>query len=423
MKKRVYIQLLLFSCLFLLLGITGTTHAGNAEVLPEGVSRVVVDGKFYFPITKRYNPDGKAEDIATDFNTELNAGVFSGLATVEAAFGMPAGSGTLGTSDISFEYEVRLIDFSYQYGFTDKLTVGIVIPYWSAENNVNTIVDATNATIGKSAIGVGLGAPLVSIAANPFADVKRLTTDDVQDILGDGLDVNGDGTIDIPGFGYKRIATWSGSGLGDIEIGGRYQYRDSDSWRLAFTGGLRLPTGETDDPDNLVDNPAGDGAYALIFRFNNDYTAIENLLLNATIGYDMVLPDKRTMRVPDDVNFPLTTNKEKVDRDIGDLLTIEGSASYKLSDAFSISALYRYMTKQKDSFSGNQGFAYGSLGDETDATQHIAIIGATYSTFHLYKAKTFPIPLMVALAYRDRFAGTNNVFKSQYIGLTITSFF
>lgn len=423
MRKRVRIQLLLFSCLFLLLGITDTTHADNAEVLPEGVSRVVVSGKFYFPIKKRYGPDGKAEDIATDFNTELDAEVFSDISDVEAAFGMGAGTGTLGASEISFKYDVQYTNLSYQYGYSDKLTVGIIIPYWSVKSNVSAYVNPASATIGKSAIGVGFAAPLVSIAVDPFGDVEPLTTDDVQNILGAGLDVDGNGTVDIPGFGYKRIETWSGSGLGDIEIGGRYQYRDSDSWRLAFTGGLRLPTGETDDPDSLVDNPQGEGAYALLFMFNNDYTAIENWLLNVTIGYELVLPDKKTMRVPEDVNLPLTTNKEKVDRDIGDNLTLDGSASYKLSDAFSTSVHYQYMTKQKDSFSGSQGFAYGSLGEETDTTQQIVVIGATYSTLHLYKAKTFPIPLTATLAYRDRFAGTNNVLKSQYIGLSLMAFF
>ena len=139
------------------------------------------------------------------------------------------------------------------------------------------------------------------------------TTNDIQNIL-------------IQHYGFKRIESWSGNGLSDIELGARYQYLKNDKWRLAFTGGVSLPTGETDDPDDLMDYPLGTGAWALLFRSNNDYTGIKNLILNATLKYDLYLPDKEVMRVPDDVNQPITPNKEEVDRDLGDFIEINTSA-------------------------------------------------------------------------------------------------
>src|SRR5437870_6315616 len=90
---------------FFLLGIGSLAYADNAEVLPKGVFRVHADTRFYLPITERFNPDGKAEDLAVDFNTSLNSNVFSGLKQVESALRLPAGSASIGNSVVSFKYD------------------------------------------------------------------------------------------------------------------------------------------------------------------------------------------------------------------------------------------------------------------------------------------------------------------------------
>jgi hypothetical protein len=146
-------------------------------------------------------------------------------------------------------------------------------------------------------------------------------------------------------------------------------------------------------------------------------------VLNGTFRYDLVLPDSQTKRVLDDVNQPLTTNRENVDRDLGDIFEFEVSGRYTLLKGFSLSALYEFGFKLKDRISGTQGFAYESLEDETDWTSHIFIVGASYSTIPLYREKKFPVPLEVSLSYRDRFAGTNNVLDTQFISLQVRGFF
>lgn len=429
MRKRVHIQFLLFSCLFLVLGMTGTAYADSASVLPEGISAVGIDGQFYMPVKERYNQDGKAEKIANDYNTDLNKDIFADLAAVEAGFGGMFVPGSLGASVVSFKYNIQTYNFTYLRGITDKLTVGIRIPYWSVKNNVSTSLDTTNATVGKSATGAFLGvAPFVPLAgtapgADPWGDAELLTTEDILDLLSEGLDIDGDGIPDILGFGFKKFGTWSGSGMGDIAVSAKYQYFNSDSWKLAFNGGISFPTGEVDDPDSLVDLPPGSGTYTLLFKFNNDYTAIENWVFNATFRYDLALPDKETMRVPSDPSLPITTVKENVKRDLGDLLVFDGSATYKIRKNMGVSGRYKYVTKRKDKVSGDLGIDYGGLEAETDITEQVYIIGLTYDTITLYKAKEFPVPLMASLSYRDRFAGSNNVLKSQYIGLSLMAFF
>jgi len=206
-------------------------------------------------------------------------------------------------------------------------------------------------------------------------------------------------------------------------LGFRYQYLKTENWRLAFMGGVRFPTGEKDDPDDLTSYPIGSGAYAFLFRSNNDYTGMKNMVLNATMRYDLIMPDNETLRIPDSVDLPITGNKEKVDRDIGDVFEIEVSGMYELSRGFNVTLDYKFGASLKDEVSGSEGFAYESLEDETDYTEHVFIGTLSYTTLPLYLAKKFPVPLTGSISYRNRFAGSNNIFKSQYIGAGLQVYF
>ena len=78
------------------------TVADDAIVLPQGRWRVSAEARFSLPITKRFTSDGGTEDLAADFNREVNSTTFSDLRLVEAAFRLPAGSATFGRSVVDF---------------------------------------------------------------------------------------------------------------------------------------------------------------------------------------------------------------------------------------------------------------------------------------------------------------------------------
>lgn len=414
-EKRVFICLLF--CFFLVMGITSSVYAGTAEVLPKGVFSLKGKYSYYLPIDTRFDPDGHDENIAADFNGVLNSSVFPDLALIEEFFALPAGSASIGNSVADFEYNFQDIIFDFQYGLTDNISLGIKVPYYINKNKVNAALNTTNATVGINPSVPGGVAPLFVPGTRP------LTSEDVQNLLGNGLDTNGDGNIDIAGFGYKRFETWSGSGFADIEIGARYQYLNTENWRLAFTGGVRLPTGEVDDPDNLVDIGFGSGAWALLFRLNNDYTGIENFVFDVTFQYDLVLPDKETLRVPIDPDQPITSNKEEVDRDQGDIFEFQVSAAYSFLEAFGVSLEYDYSFALKDRISGDMRFAYESLEEESDWTEHLITAGLSYSTIPLFQKKKFSIPLVASIEYENVFAGSNNILKQQVFTIKFSVFF
>lgn len=197
-----------------------------------------------------------------------------------------------------------------------------------------------------------------------------------------------------------------------------------------------------DDPDSLVDFEFGTGTYGLLLRAHVDYLAPRlwggarassdgrfprilrpgDLILNATLRYDVVLPAKELKRVPDDIDNPITTNKEKVERDIGDTISFEVSGRLGLLPGLSLTGTYYFEHKWEDQVSGRRGFRYRSLEEETETEDHIYIVALRYTTLPLYVEKRFPIPLGVSLGYREKFAG-RNVLKSRYIGIGVDIYF
>ena len=415
MKKTIS-HLRLFLCCSLLLAMASISYAGSAEVLPKGIFRGEVEYGYYSSVDTKFDPDGHKERVDTDFNATLDSSVFDALGNLEVAFGLPAGSANLGDSVVDFEYDFKDLMLNFQYGLTDRLSIGVKIPYYWSKTDVNDVrVDTRNATVGINPFfgtpGDPFGVPIIPIS---FGGVKNdvLATESAQSQL--------------EALGYKRLERWSGSGISDIEAGFKYQYLNTENWQLALIGAVRFPTGDVDDPDNLLDVGFGTGAYALLFRSNNDYTGLENFVFDFTLKYDLVLPERETLRILYNVNQPISANKEKVDRDIGDVFRCEVESTYKFLDAFSLSLLYEYAYKFEDRVSGDMGdmgFDYEAIEEETDWTYHRFECGLSYSTIPLFRAKKFPIPLDFNISYETFFDGTNNFLEQKIIWFRLACYF
>jgi len=157
-------------------------------------------------------------------------------------------------------------------------------------------------------------------------------------------------------------------------------------------------------------------------RLNQDYIGTKGLLLSTTLRYDYYFPQHVEMRIPNDVNQPITTNKETVDRSIGNYFEFEFVGTYEFVSGFSAFLTYKFGYKWRDDISGTMGYAYNVAEAETNAKEQVYIIGLQYSTLPLFLAKEFPIPLVGFIGYRNRFAG-ENVLKSEYIDVGLTVFF
>lgn len=390
--------------------------ADTAIVLPKNTFNFY--GKYYYypDITERFNQDGDAEPLAIDLNGSLDSSVFPSLKRLNAL--VPGGNAKIGDSVVDFTYKYQITEFELDYGVTDRLSLGAKMYYYWAENEVNSHLDVSRANVGKNP----LYGTRFDRLRSPLIPLRRggvpLTDADARNLLSQGVDVNGDGVVDIPGYGFKPFKSWSDSGIGDLEAGAKYQFLNQSPWRLALAGGLRFPTGRTDDPDDLADLSFGDGQTDLLFRFYGDYTGINRLLLNTELRYDISLPDSVVLRVPEATGQPLTANQEEVDRRIGDFFRVEVMGAYSLTPQWSTELKYRYFKKFKDDISGSEGSLYAVLEDETDLSAQEVEVGIGYATLNLFREKKTSVPWYAVIAYRNRFAGTNTT-KSEYVSVQL----
>jgi Putative MetA-pathway of phenol degradation len=428
---------------WLALCFSAVASADDALVLPKGRIRVGLEHLFFLPTDERWGPSGEAEELAGAFDDRaLDSSIFPTLTALNPL--VPGGRASIGDSTVHFEYQYNILSVTAAYGVTDRLTLGVDLPYYWVHNDVDVSVNAgpgSSANVGLRT-GAGPGPCALPVAVLPLTcpNTRRFTTEDVQQILGPGLP-------GIPGFGFKRVKDFSADGLGDITLGLKYQYLRTEAWRLAATAGIRFPTGRRDDPDNLADIYWSTGAYTLLVRLHHDYLLSHlwntrtlaasgpqslrpgDLLLNCTLRYDGVLPDAATIRTGEPNALP--TFRARVDRDLGDKFEVEVEARYALWTGFTLSGLYKYGRKLEDRISGPPGFPNHLAEMDTDATEHLYIVRVNYSTLPLYRARRFPIPLHMFLSYRDRFAGSgpsdpgspSQVLKTRYIGVALQVLF
>ena len=419
-----------FLSFVLIMCCSHATYADDATVLPKGVARFLQDWRFVGNFNERFDEDGNLEKLGDPFSLALDSNLFSALAPLNA---FVPGNASLGNSEVSIDRDVTEVTFQLAYGVTNKLSLGVNIPYLWVTQNVRANVNSSTANVGKnSAFACGSAlCPLVVPGTVP------LSTADVQNVLGGGLDVDGNGSVDVPGQGLEEVEDWSGQGFGDIEFGARYQYYKSQIFRGAFTGAVRVPTGREDDPDNLIDVGWGRGTYAFLFQLQQDLVFQQTSTLSSSLGfplpgdfyvnttfkYDLNLPDSQNLRICDP---SVCTTTSDVNRRVGDIFTAEINPRVGLlTPGLNVSVLYRYLHRFKDHYSGcDAGLNCGVLNEEFSrrgSREHFVIVGLQYSTIPLFIEKKFPFPASIQVSYRDRFAG-KNALSSQWVGLNLQVF-
>ncbi len=398
--------ILLLWALFLIAGalfpVSSLAQLGagdDAVVLPKGFTRLMFNGEWAIPFTNRFNNSGDSVPLGSPYSLPLNSQVFPALTPLNPFVG---GSATFGTSQVDITRHVQQYLFQPAYGLTDRLTIGINIPYISVRNEVSAGLNTSNANIGFNNAFPGGIAPLV------VPGTRRATVQDINNLL-------------RTQFGLQPVQTWNRDGIGDIEVGGRYQYFRSEYFRAAFTGGARIPTGLRDDPNNLMDSAWGTGSYALLFQFNQDimfqkeglskrlgFPAPGELLINTTFKYDWNLPNKQWGRVCDP--FAICNNvDENIKRKLGDVIAVDISAKTGvLFDGLIFIPRFYYSYKFKDAYSGdNPNFTYGDMAIGTQSSQYMYFLSLVYTTIPKVAEGKFWFPASLSITFRDRFAGTN----------------
>lgn len=413
-------------CAALAAAAASPAAADDTLTLPRGVARVRVRPIVSF-FSERWDQDARAEAVVHDLDgRQLDSEVFPDLAKLERLYTYRARSLSLGVSRVQSKVQVLVVAVAAEYGITDRLTVGAVVPVINARHNLRTLELEPVRTCDDQRCGMGLNPGDTSVTKedskylpldhdkDPSTRMLQpLSKDDVQQILVDDL-------------GYERLGSWSGTAVGDVELGFKYRLHTARHWATSVQAGLRLPTGEQASPDNLLAFDLGDGQTDLGFYWQTDFTPIDPLRLNVTLRYTVQLPDFRQRRVPARADLPLTKpeNSEEVWRDLGDVFGVDVTASYALwGGIVQPFAGYAFVAKASDDVRGNKGLTYQALMDETALQNHQLEAGIALSTVPWVLRKRFSVPLVLTASYARSVAGKDNAPISNTVSLELAGMF
>ncbi|MDQ6829125.1 MAG: hypothetical protein M3081_09705 [Gemmatimonadota bacterium] len=255
--------------------------------------------------------------------------------------------------------------------------------------------------------------PVAAPTVLGLADAQRILTDPAFAIETDRI---------------ENVDKW---GLGDVEIGVKYQFLNtlgietekriappsSLAFRSAATVVLRLGTGKTDNPDNFIDIGTGNGQTDIELRSQNDVIWGKHLWASFIARYGWQLPDYQVMRVtPADAPLAPSFRRQRVRRDLGDYYELEASPRYVINDFFAIAGQYLYRRKYEDRYTGTFNvnntlhqpvtLDAAQLNDETGTTEHRFGGGIVFSTVASFTKGRAKIPYEISYQHMEDVAGS-----------------
>lgn len=249
-------------------------------------------------------------------------------------------------------------------------------------------------------------------STGPFAAQNRLTLADAQTILSS------------PAFGLAAdpLQTTTRGHISDIDVGGKFLVFDSFgnssearmspkglNFRASVGGVVRLPTGQSDSPNNFVDIGTGNGQTDLEGRLFADLLVGSHFWQSFVVRYTDQLADNQFMRISDlpDKELAPLYRRQKVRRDLGNAFEFETSPRIVLNNFFAVSGQYLYRHKGQDHYTGTfavdsavTGFAditldASTLDLETETTEHRLGGGIAFSNLFAFEEGKAKIPFEV----------------------------
>ena len=292
------------------------------------------------------------------------------------------------------------------WGLGEKVTVGMALPIIQASINVDSGVIQQNSGLHASFIRA-LNEKGVT---EKIVEFQEKMSDPVRSKLRD--------------YGYKELVGEKVTHVGDLKLVAKYQWLDNPRQRLSLLGELTLPVGEEKDVDKVLNVTLADGQTDIGFGFQYDVLLTKSLTLALGATYTVQLPDQNAERVPEQEDTKVTPDvEEDLERNLGDILATQVGLLYTRG-GWSWQMGHNFQYKGEDEYTGTD-FAserYGWMGRETEQKIHSLVLGGSYNTIGLFRAKKFPLPLMVRLNHTRVLAG-RNVVKNPLTALDISVFF
>lgn len=390
----------------------------STETLPKSVNSPAFRYGMISGVDSKYNSSGSVEalsDINTiNFNSDQLKRISPEIETLVLVLNQLSGTHrlgdqlNLGTLRVETEPDVKYFVPIFARGITDDLSVGIALPVVFYKNKLSLAQGNSNADEVCDKLGP-TSVDELKEACNQLRNTRM--TDEVAK--------------ELEKKGYKPIKDRKETLLGDLQLVSfwRFLHVTGSKHSLVLRNTLTLPTGKSNDPDDLADLGAF-GQSAIEAQLLHNYVPTPALRIAAKAGYKLTLPDSVDARVPQNENdvLPGRETKEKVSRNLGDTISMGAAVTWNFWGDFGIAGGYEYSRKFSDRYSGAQGRRYDLLERDTNSEAHRLRGGISYDTIALYQRTKSVPPLKLDFEVINTVAG-RNIDRSLTNELSLTFFF
>ncbi len=385
-------------CYLVLTKVSAVYGFDTAEVLPKGVSRVMVSS-LHTSLNSQFGPSGQNENLGSrltqsvTFNDFLN--LKSGPQAKELmAFMLTEGyqlEESLGTFKADVRAAINAMAPSYTYGFTDRLSIGFVVPVVEARTSLESQFERS--PVAEEAIS-RLASPEVGQRQKAVEAAQALSN--VENALNQKLS----------NLGYEKLSDTESRGLGDVFVRAKYLALTNSRFRLSTTLQIKSPTGKGDDPNVLTDIPLGNGAWEIGSGLQADL--IPSTLLPGFINFFALitrpLDSTKQIRLAT-LEDPLNSQIDTVRVKLGD--QVESGLSYQMELRsgliFGLGETWRL--KWRDRYKAGPSSTFYEARTQNKLVSHEAQLG--YSSIKAFQRKQVPIPFATTLSFSRPWLGQN----------------
>lgn len=404
----------------LVLGALASEYAvakETAKVLPQGIRRARVVGVVTSTVNETYNENGDVQGLSHSLNRSVTISDLAANADPETQSKLntlinslnnidPGLGSQLANSNLysDFSTDVRMYIGAFEYGVTNRLSLGVRLPVVkrSVRNrfNVDTINNSSNISAALGSLSEAATAGLFSLSQ------RQMDTAFFENAL-------------FTSKGYEAPRDFEKTQIGDLELGGKYNFYNDSIFVSSILLGARAPTGAPASLRNPFDKGTSKESWAIGAQILQEVQLTRKLTLGGAAKYSYSFQDTRERAVPKNEADSLPSLLEKdgqvqnVTRKTGDQIDTELSATYKFAgDKFGLWGAYQYTRKGKDKFSGPGNLYYAGMAKNTDWSLHAGEIGAEFSTIPAFRKGSFAVPLEISLLYNTPIKGRNTPLSS-----------
>jgi hypothetical protein len=400
-RRKIYMKMLsavFFSSSLLIMTSLPVYGFESTKVLPKGIRNVTVKS-VNAAIDEKTNSQGTAEPIAQPLQKNIT---FKDILKKETPLKQSQiralmlkenfqESDSLGQMNAEMKGDVSVIAPIFSYGITERLTLAIAVPYYSAHMAVDLGFEST-----------ATAQDFVNQLSTPLNN--QLTS--ARDAGGKLNNAVGDLDDKLVANGFSPLREWEGKGVGDITLAGKYLLSDASILKFATMNGVVLPTGKVDDPNNLIDIPFGDGTLDVFASLISDQVL--------GLGFSINEFGKYTYQQPTIIEKRMADGDEKIEVEtrnvaykLGD--KIDAGSSFQYEPQFGLVAAvgYSYFKKFGDHFDGPSASIRETLSGNSaqESTHFEGKLG--YSGVPAFQRGSIPVPFSTTIEYKKHIASKN----------------